>query len=288
METSAITPASRPRLSLAASALVAVLAACSPSDPAVQAERQWHVCESSVFDQQRLDACSAVIASAVTEPSQKAQALVHRGTLRVRLRQDARAIADFGRALRIDPGLVSAYLERGQLHFNREAFEAAVRDYEAALSLNPALSDAQLMRDAALRSLEERSLGELEWLTRELAENPLESGLWNNRCWLRAVSGEELDLALADCNEAIRLDPRSAAALDSRGLVHLKRGEYSAAVADYTAALALDPERGHYLYGRGVARLRMGEEAAGRADIAAAERAEPGIRRTYQGYGVEI
>ncbi len=37
------------------------------------------------------------------------------------------------------------------------------------------------------------------------------------------MSGEELEFALADCNaEALRLNPRSAEAYDSRGLVHLK------------------------------------------------------------------
>jgi len=288
METSAIPAAQRPRLILAVLALASLGAACAPADPAVHAERQWRICENSVFDQQRLDACSAVVASAATERSRKAQALVNRGTLRARLAQDARAIADYGRALRLDPTLASAYVERGQLHFNREAFEAAIRDYDLALSLNPLDGDAQMMRDTAARNLEESRLSELEWVTRRLAESPLESGLWNNRCWLRAVSGEELDLALADCNEAIRLDPRSAAALDSRGLVHLKRGEHARAVADYTSALAVDPGRGHYLFGRGVARLRMGEETAGRADIAAAERADPAIRGTYQEYGIEI
>lgn len=286
MEASAITSAQRPRLKLAAGLIVLALAACAPADPAAFAEQQWSVCENSVFEQQSLDACTTVIASSAVEPARRAQALVHRGILRAQLAQDARAVADFGRALRIDRSLVSAYQERGQLHYNRRAFAAAVRDFDAALALDPNLYEVASLRDAAMRGLAEGSMGELEWLNRQIAANPGVSALWNNRCWTRAVSGENLDIALADCNEAIRLEPGSAAALDSRGLVHLKLGNNAAAIADYTAALRADPDRGHYLYGRGIARLRMGDEAAGRADIAAGLRAEPGITEDYQSYGI--
>ncbi|MBC7770636.1 MAG: hypothetical protein H7124_17780 [Phycisphaerales bacterium] len=268
-------------------ALIAV-AACAPSDPEARAAQQWSVCEGAGYPQQRLDACSAVIASAMTEPARKAEALVYRGMLRAEMVQDARAAADFGRALRIDPTFVNAYLERAQLHFNREAFDAAILDYDAVLDLRPGLESAVSMRDAARRQLEDGRLSEIELLTRSLVERPLDASLWNSRCWLRAVSGEELDLALIDCNESLRLDPRSAATLDSRGLVQLKRGEYALAIADYNAALAIEPGRGHFLFGRGAARLRMGDEAGARADFAAAERAEPGITRMYQNYGVTI
>jgi len=202
--------------------------------------------------------------------------------------QDARAVADFGRALRLDPTFTRAYLERAQLHFDRDAFDAAVRDYDHALRLDPYNGQAAHMREVALRSRSEEQLDELDVITRALAEQPNNPALWNNRCWVRAVSGEELDFALADCNEALRLNPRHAAALDSRGLVHLKRGEYLAAIDDYNAALALDPGRGHYLYGRGVAHTRMGNIAAGRADLVEAERAEPGIGARYRSYGVAL
>jgi hypothetical protein len=86
----------------------------------------------------------------------------------------------------------------------------------------------------------------------------------------------------------VRLDPGMGAALDSRGLVRIKRGEFEEALHDYEAALVTDPGRGHYLYGRGVARIRLGQEAAGRADLAAAERAEPGVTNMYRSYGVEL
>src|SRR5262249_28922617 len=45
----------------------------------------------------------------------------------------------------------------------------------------------------------------------------------NNLCWTRAILGE-LEAALADCNESLRLRPNDAGTLDSRGLIYLKMG----------------------------------------------------------------
>jgi tetratricopeptide (TPR) repeat protein len=92
----------------------------------------------------------------------------------------------------------------------------------------------------------------------------------NGRCWARALAGRDLDKALADCNTAVRLTRRSADVLDSRGLVHLRRGEFDRAIADYDAALAQKPTTAWSLYGRGLAELRTGAKAQGDADLAAA------------------
>jgi tetratricopeptide (TPR) repeat protein len=270
-------------------ALLALVGACAPADPAVRAERQLQACANAMgLPQERLHACSEVIAAPGADPRTRAEALIERGVQRAALGQHIRAIADFGRALRADPSQVRAYIERGQVHYDRGAYERAVADYDAALALQPGLQEAVQRREAALRGRESEQVSQLDLFTQALASNPEDPTLWNNRCWIRAVSGEELDYALADCNEALRLDPRHAAALDSRGLVHIKRGEFNEAIADYEAALAVEPGRGHYLYGRGVARLGLGQKQQGEADLAAAERAEPGVGEMYRTYGVEI
>lgn len=274
---------------LAATLVLAATAACAPADPAVQLAQQWSLCESGMaLVQDRILACSAVVAASADDPARRAQALLQRGILRGDIEHDTRAIADFGRALRIDPTLVDVYIERAQLHYARSAYDAAVRDYEAALRLQPNHPMALQGRDAALRGEVDALGNQLDAIAQALARQPSEPSLWNQRCWIRAVEGQELDYALADCNEALRLDPRHAAALDSRGLVHLKRGDNEAALADYEAALAVEPGRGHYLYGRGVARVRLGQTAAGQADLVAAERAEPGVTRLYQGYEITL
>jgi Tfp pilus assembly protein PilF len=53
-----------------------------------------------------------------------------------------------------------------------------------------------------------------------------------------------LQAALEDCDKALQTDLGSAAAYDSRGLIHLKMGKLSAAIGDYNSALRLDPKAG--------------------------------------------
>lgn len=267
---------------------VLALAACIPANGAPHTEAQWRSCQTGVLQPDRIASCSAVAADEHADPRRRAMALVQRGILRRDIGQYGRAVADFGRALRIDPSYAEAYVERGLVHGDRGFFDVAVRDFDAALAIDPTLSRALEEREAALSGRTDEFIDQLQLLDDALSRDPINASLLNNRCWLRVINDDDLDAALADCNAAVRIDPRSAAALDSRGLVHLKRGEFALAIADYDAALALEPGRGHYLYGRGIARLRLGQ-TEGQADLAAGEAAEPGIGGTYASeYNVEL
>src|SRR6185503_12799743 len=67
---------------------------------------------------------------------------------------------------------------------------------------------------------------------------PIDSGEkevinYNDRCWARAVANIDVDAALADCNEALRLMPDFVPALDSRAFLHLRGGRFQEAIADY-------------------------------------------------------
>jgi lipoprotein NlpI len=267
----------------AAVLLAGLLAACS--DATVAADRQLAMCQGDGFEEQRLAACTAVIAATSVDPRLRASALIERGIMRRQAGQHTRAVADFGRALRLDARNADAYIERGLVHQDRGAYDIALRDYEAALAVDPASSLAAYHRDAALRGRTDAFLVQLGQLDELLAREPANSAALNNRCWIRAILNDVLNAALVDCNAGLLLAPRDANLLDSRGLVHLKRNEFEAALADYEAALSIEPERGHFLYGRGIARLRLGHNE-GAADLAAAERAEPGVAQAYRGYGV--
>ncbi len=108
--------------------------------------------------------------------------------------------------------------------------------------------------------------------------------LRNQACWARATHRVDLDKALADCDAgvAIRASP---AILDSRGLVHLQRGEWAAAIADYDAALAARPRMAGGLFGRGLAKIRSGNAKDGNADLAAARAINSRIDEEFADYG---
>lgn len=273
------------RRALTAAALAAALGACSPGDPASVLAQNIRTCETGAFPEQQVMACSAVIADETAGPTQRAAALVNRGMTRAAEGQHARAVADFGLALRLDPTNSDALSERGAVHEQRGVMELAVRDYEAALALDPGNDIASYRREQAIAGRADSVTRQIAQLSEALERQPRSAPLLNNRCWLRAINDLELDVALADCNAALSVEPGSSQALDSRGLVHLKRGDFAAALADYEAALLVEPNRGHFLYGRGLARTRLGQTEEGEADLSAAEVAEPGVTLAYAGYG---
>ena len=108
----------------------------------------------------------------------------------------------------------------------------------------------------------------------------------NGRCWARALWGNDLDKALADCNAALRLSHNYFQILDSRGLVRLRLGDYDKSIADYDEALSLQPKSAWSLYGRGLDKLRKGMTAEGQTDIAAATALRPMIADEARKHGI--
>ena len=56
------------------------------------------------------------------------------------------------------------------------------------------------------------------------------------------------DHAIADFDQAIRLDPKEATAFYNRGNLYKKKGDYNRAITDYNEAIQLDPHYGSHLW----------------------------------------
>jgi tetratricopeptide (TPR) repeat protein len=74
-----------------------------------------------------------------------------------------------------------------------------------------------------------------------------EAKAYNNR-GLAYVAKSEYDLAIADCTQAIRLDPKLSAAFKCRGAAYFAKNEYDRAIAAYTDAKVLSPTDMQVLY----------------------------------------
>jgi tetratricopeptide (TPR) repeat protein len=64
----------------------------------------------------------------------------------------------------------------------------------------------------------------------------------------------EPDHAMADYNEAIRLNPKFSVAFNNQGTTFARKKDYARAIADYTEAFRLDPEHAEALFRRGIVR----------------------------------
>jgi tetratricopeptide (TPR) repeat protein len=198
--------------------------------------------------------------------------LRERGAIRIGAGQADAAMADFDQALKLKPGDVGALLERADLNLARGNLGLARLDLSAADRAAAGDPDARL-RIGAVYMRANMAAASIAQYDQGIAAHPKDDRMaaaLNGRCWVRAVWNQDLPLALADCNAALKLSPGHPLYLASRGLVRLRLGDYDQAISDYDGALRLTASSPWPLYGRGLARLRKGQAADGEADIRAA------------------
>jgi hypothetical protein len=160
---------------------------------------------------------------------------------------DDPTIKEMTRRIAVNRNDQDAYFKRGRTYAIKHAYALAVRDFDEVIRLHP------------------------------------DGETYNNRCWTRAALGD-LQGALKDCDEALRLKPGLAIALDSRGLVDLKLGRSADAIKDYSASIDKDPRSVSSLFGRGLATKRSGGD--GTPDLDLAKSMDANIGREFASYGV--
>lgn len=92
--------------------------------------------------------------------------------------------------------------------------------------------------------------------------------------------------AIADFDEAIRLDPTNASHYNNRAAARLGKGEDERAIADFTEAIRLDPSNAAAYYGRGLARHSRRDLDGAIADDDRAISLRPKFQRAYNNRGL--
>jgi tetratricopeptide (TPR) repeat protein len=141
------------------------------------------------------------------------------------------AIASFTAALQVAPGMALLYLNRANAYLYKPNFPAAIADANKALELKvEKTDDAYTIRGTARAGL----------------------GDYNS--------------AIADCNRALRLNPKNALAYNNRANNKIRLRDYAGALADCNRSIALDPNSALPVYNRGFARINLGDQSGALAD----------------------
>ena len=255
----------------------------------------------------------------VLEPT-NVLALIRRGEAFSQLGETGRGLADLDRAVALAPGSSQAYFQRGLIHARRNETATALADYNAALERNPRSIEALTSRaaiysidrklDLAIRDLDAAiaidrnnpvaffNRGYARFAKAEYAQAiadytsaiELEQNFglaYNNRGLARAIAGQDLRLALADGDMALKLMPVNLDVRDTRGFIFLKLGDPALALNEYENALQIDPNRATALFGRGMARIRTGDVKGGEGDQAAARTLNPEVDEQFAAYGLK-
>jgi tetratricopeptide (TPR) repeat protein len=103
-----------------------------------------------------------------------------------------------------------ANLENGKKLFEQEDYDGVIRELSEAIRLDPQIAEAYAYR-------------------------------------ARAYVGDNNDQALSDANMAIQLNSQLAMGYFARGNVYINKEDYDRAIADYNEAIRLDPKDAYIL-----------------------------------------
>ena len=172
------------------------------------------------------------------------------------------ALADFGRAIELDPRCAEAFNNRGVVRLARGDLDGARTDFDEAIGLNPCYAEAFYHR-GLVRHLRDDFLGALADLDQALRINPHHLDAYiargNARFHVRDPRGH------ADYRAAFLLDPVLVATKIVRKLAADLRSDPVGVLAGCDRHLKLDPDDLVAYARRGLTRLLQGRDGdAGR------------------------
>jgi tetratricopeptide (TPR) repeat protein len=156
-----------------------------------------------------------------------------------------KAIADYTKAIEINPNYAKAYNNRGLAWHNKGDYDKAIADFTKAIEFNPKSAKAYNNRGLA----------------------------WDHK--------GDYDKAIADYTKAIEIDSKYDKAYNNRGLAWDHKGDYDKAIADYTKAIEINPKFTEVYYTRGKALSGKGDYGKAIADYTKAIEINPKFTEVY-------
>jgi tetratricopeptide (TPR) repeat protein len=180
------------------------LAACFICTLEVRAN-DWPACEDD-NPEVSIAGCTKIIKAGKQPVRNIAGAHFFRGNTYLNKGDNERAIADYSKAIALNPKDADFYSNRSAAYFNVGKFDHAIADASKAIALKP--------------------------------ENP---GAYYNRGYFYNSIGNR-ERAIEDYSKAIELNSEDADFYANRGFVYFLQGDKDKALADYRKALELQPE----------------------------------------------
>ena len=190
-----------------------------------------------------------------------------------------------------------AYSNRGWYYYEKlKRLDAALADFDRAIELNPAEAKAWLNKGVVF-SARDQNDSAFVCFDRALQIQPSLFTAWSDRGGIKARRGD-LSGAVADFSRAIAINPWYREAYSNRGLAYYMMEEYEKSIPDSRRAIELDPDnrdicRQFGFIGMALQKLQRHREAIGSFDEAI-RRAPPGetqlgvfyLYRSYSRWGL--
>lgn len=170
---------------------------------------------------------------------------VRRGLTRFGKGDLAGALADYSRAIELDPQMAEAFINRGKARKIRGDLDGAIEDYERALAIDPHLAfnnrdiPQAYTNRGYIRSGRFDLSGAIADFNKAIQLNPSDAEPFLKRGRAMLIA-ESLDNAIRDFDKSISLDPHNPLAYAERGLARRHQGKYDEAQKDFDKSLQLN------------------------------------------------
>ena len=208
----------------------------------------------------------------------------NRGVSKANLKDYYGAIADYTKAIELDPNNAMAYYNRGFVKNNLKDDYGAIADFTKAIELDPNYADAYNNRGASKDNLKDY-YGAIADFTKAIELNPNYAMAYKNR----GISKHRLEDyygAIADYTKAIELNPNNAMAYKNRGISKHTLEDYYGAIADYTKAIELDPNNAMAYYNRGFSKDGLKDDYGAISDFTKAIEINSNFADAYYNRGI--
>jgi tetratricopeptide (TPR) repeat protein len=149
----------------------------------------------------------------------------------------ANAIADFSRALELDPNNADAYKHRGTAYRITGYYERAASDFTRLIEIDSNDADAYNNCGLAYELIGDYKQSIADF-TQAIEIDPHNTDIYNNRGCLYNLSGN-YDSAIADFTRAIEIDPHNDEAYKNRGITFRNKGDNDRAITDSSLSMEL-------------------------------------------------
>lgn len=150
------------------------------------------------------------------------------------------AIDAVSRSISIKPESAQYRTQRARLYSTQKKYDLAIADLTKAIDIDPNSMDA-----LSLRALTYTSSGQLDEAiadyTRAIENSTRLKGYYYSKRAAIYATQDKNDLAMADLNKAIEIDPKNYAAYELRAGINFKLKNYDAAIDDAKAAIEIAP-----------------------------------------------
>ena len=188
-----------------------------------------------------------------------------------------RSFLDFNQAIKIEPNRASHYYDRGTVLYHRGNLYQANADWSRSIKINPGAARFQEIFSYPKTNFD-RVVYECSKI---IKHHPNDINFYLVRAFaytereLKYGIKSDIDLAIADYNRILEIDPRCITAYLCRGCVYQYQRRYDLALSNFNKAIQIDPNDAVSYDVRGFFYLYIGEKQRALIDFKKALECDP-------------